>query len=269
MLMMPSRMFQIGFATLAVWWGLIGLQTSWSAAQVQEGIKPAQAGPEAESQAGETDAAKRAAEELVGLRQRAKALSEALEAKKQALTPRLREAQSQVQRLRAALEKAVGLDASKTLEDELHVGQESLSLFEHELALGEEEVTVAESMVTVAEKIEDQRRTKEQQPAEVTNDPLTAQDARVATEEAKVAADKASLAQSKIETLQDDLRNFEKEVADSHVLATTIDLEMKSVAEKLSTHSGGEEKDLLERQLRQARQRAEIVQKRAELTQRQ
>src|SRR5262245_61349730 len=126
MLMMPSRMFHIGLATLAVWWGPTGLHTPWAAVQVQEAIEPAQAKPEAESQAGEADAAKRAAEELVGLRQRAKTLSEALGAKKKTLTPRLREAQGRVQQLRAALEKAIGPEASKTLEEELHVAQESL-----------------------------------------------------------------------------------------------------------------------------------------------
>jgi small conductance mechanosensitive channel len=269
MLMMPSKMFQIGLATLAVWWGLTGLHAPCGAAQGQQASKLAQAKLVEESQAGEADAAKRAAEEILGLRQKAKALSEGLEAKRKALIPRLRQAQSQVQQLRAALERAVGPDASKPLEEELHTSQESLSLLEAELALEEEEVAVAESMVTVVEKLGDQRRTQERQPATVDKGSLTTQDARVATEEANIAAEKASLAQGNIETLQEEGRNLEKEVAESHLLATTIDHEIKNVAEQLSAHSGGEEKDLLERQLRRARQRAEIVQERAELGQRQ
>jgi hypothetical protein len=67
-----------------------------------------------------------------------------------------------VQQLSAALQKAIGPEASKTLEEELRIAQESLALLEHELALGEEEVTVAEGMLTVTEKRAIQRRAKEQ-----------------------------------------------------------------------------------------------------------
>jgi predicted nucleic acid-binding Zn-ribbon protein len=124
--------------------------------------KPVAAKPEGESQAGETAEEEKSAAELAGMRKKAKALGEALEAQKIALAPRVREAQSQVQQLSAALQKAIGPEASKTLEEELRIAQESLSLLEHELALGEEEVTVAEGMLTVTEKRAIQRRAKEQ-----------------------------------------------------------------------------------------------------------
>jgi moderate conductance mechanosensitive channel len=267
--MLLSMVSRIGLVTLVAWGGLISLHVPWSTAQVQELAKPAAAKPAGESHAAEGDEEKKSAAELTGLREKVKALGEAFEAKKQELAPRLREAQSSVQQLSAALQKAIGPDASKALEEELRAAQESLSLLERELALAEEEVTVAEGMVTVAEKHALQRRTKEQKSEVGQDNALTAQDARVATEEAKVAAEKVSLAQGKVETLQDELRALEKEVAESNVLITTVEQEIKSVTEKLSTHSGGEEKDQLERQLRRARRRAQILQKRVELAQRQ
>ena len=66
----------------------------------------------AESQAGEVDEEKKLAAELTGLREKVKAVGEALEAKKKTLAPRVREAQNHVQQVSAALQKAVGPDAS-------------------------------------------------------------------------------------------------------------------------------------------------------------
>ena len=63
--------------------------------------------------------------------------------------------------------------------------------------------------------------------------------------------------------------NLEKELAELHELVPSIDQEIVSITEKLSMHSGGEDKDIFERQLRRAKQRAEMLQKRIELTQRQ
>ncbi len=91
----------------------------------------------------------------------------------------------------------------------------------------------------------------------------------MATTEAKVTAEKVALAQGRVETLQDELRNLEKELAELHMLVPSSDQEIASLTEKLSMHSGGEEKDILERQLQRAKQRAELLQKRIELTQRQ
>jgi moderate conductance mechanosensitive channel len=267
--MIPSRVSRLCLATLVAWWGLIVLRDPGSAAQVQEVTKPVAANAKGESQAGEIDAEQKLAAELAGLRGQVKAVAEALESKKEALAPRVRAAESHVQQVSAALQQAVGPDASTSLEEELRLTQESLSLLERELALAEEEVTVAEGMVMVTEKRAIQRRAKEQKGAEGKDDSLTAQDARVATEEAKVAAEKVSIAQGKVETLQDELRTLEKEVAENTVLGTTIDQEVASVTAQLSTLSGGEEKDILERQLRRAKQRAEMHQKRIELTRRQ
>jgi small-conductance mechanosensitive channel len=267
--MIPSTVGRICMATLVAWWGVIGLRGPWSAAQVQEGTKPIAANANAESPGGELDEEKKSAMELAGLREQVKALGEALESKQKALAPRMREAQSHVQQVSAALQKAIGPDASTALEEELRLAQESLSLLERELALGEEEVTVAEGMVMVTEKRAIQRRAKEHKSAEGKEDFFTAQDARVATEEAKVVVEKAAIAQGRVETLQDELRTLEKEVAENTVRLTTIDHEIASVAERLSMHSGGEEKDILERQLRRGRQRAEMLQRRIELTQRQ
>jgi hypothetical protein len=142
--MIPSMVGHISLATLVAWWGLIVLLEPWSAAQVQEVTKPAAANANAESQAGEIDAETKPAAEPAGLREQVKALGEALESKKKAFAPRVREAQSHVQQVSAALQTAIGPDASRALEEELHLAQESLSLLERELALGEEEVTVAE-----------------------------------------------------------------------------------------------------------------------------
>jgi small-conductance mechanosensitive channel len=267
--MVPSMVSRICLGILVAWWSLLILHEPWSAAQVQEVTKPVAANAKAESQAGEIDEDKKLAAELAGLREKLKTVGEALEAMKKTLTPRVREAQNHVQQLSAALQKAVGPDATTALEGELRLVQEALSLLEHELALGEEEVTVAEGMVMVTEKRALQRRAIEQKSDEGKDDALTAQDAKMATAEAKVAADKVSLAQGRVETLQDELRSLEKELAENNVLVTTVDQEIASLTQKLSAHSGGEEKDVLERQLRGAKQRAEMLQKRIELTQRQ
>jgi len=245
------------------------LHEPWSAGQAQEVSKPVAANANAESQTGEIDEEQKLVAELAALREKLKASGEALEAKQKTLAPRIGEAQSRVQQVSAALQKAVGPDASAALEGELRLAQEALSLLEHELALGEEEVTVAEGMVMVTEKRAIQHRAIGQKRDEGNDNALTAQDARVATAEAKIAAEKAALAQSRVETLQDELRNLEKELAEHHALVPTIDQEIVSITEKLSMHSGGEEKDVLERQLRRAKQRAEMLQKRIELTQRQ
>ena len=124
--------------------------------------KPVAANAKTESQAGEVDERQKLVAELAGLREKLKAAGEALEDKKKTLAPRIRETQSHVQQVSAALQKAVGPDASAALEEELRLAQEALSLLEHELALGEEEVTVAEGMVMVTEKRAMQQRAKEQ-----------------------------------------------------------------------------------------------------------
>ncbi len=162
MSMIPSIMCRICLATLVAWWSLMVLHEPWSAAQAQEGTKPAAANAKAESQTGEIDAEQKLVAELAGLREKLKAAGEALEAKQKTLAPRIRETQSHVQQVSAALQKADGPDASAALEGELRLAQEALSLLEHELALGEEEVTVAESMVLVTEKRAIQQRAKEQ-----------------------------------------------------------------------------------------------------------
>jgi small-conductance mechanosensitive channel len=267
--MIQSLVSHLCLATLVAWWGLVMLHAPWSVAQAVEATKPEAAKSEGGSYVEESDEEKKAAAELIGLREKVKAVAQALETTKKELAPRVREAQSHVQHVRAALQKAIGPDESKALEEELRVAQESLSLLELELALGEEEVTVAEGMVAVAEKRAIQLRATEQQGEEDKDDSLTAQEARVATEEAKIAAERVSLAEGRVGTLQDELYAIEKEVAEHHVLVTTVNQEMKSVTDTLATHSGGEEKDLLERQLRRAKRRAEILQKRTNLIQRQ
>src|SRR5215475_439923 len=147
--MMPSMVSRLCLTILVAWGSLMILHESWSAAQVQEVTKPVAADAKVESQAGEIDAEKKLAAELAGLREKLKAVGEALEAKKKTLTPRVREAQNHVDQVSAALQKAIGPDASTALEGELRLAQESLSLLERELALAEEEVTVAEGMVMV------------------------------------------------------------------------------------------------------------------------
>src|SRR5262245_43441333 len=127
MLMIPSTVGRICLATLVAWWGVIALLGSWSAAQVQEVTKPVAANAKAESPAEEIDEEKKLAAELAGLRAQVKAVGEALESKKKALAPRVREAQSHVQQVNAALEKAIGPDASTALDEELRLAQESLS----------------------------------------------------------------------------------------------------------------------------------------------
>jgi moderate conductance mechanosensitive channel len=266
--MVPSMAFRICVATLVVWWGFAALYEPWSAAQVREVTKPVPANAEAEGQAGEVAAEKKLAAELAGLRDKAKKAGEALEAEKTSLAPRVREAQDRVQQVSAALQKAAGPEASAALEGELRLAQEALALAEQKLALAEEEVTVAEGMVTVTEKQAIQRQAKGQKPAEGTDHALTPQDARMATAEAKVAAEKASLTQGRIETVQDELRGLEYELAEHHVLVTTIDQEIAGITENLAVHPGGEEKVGLERQLRLAKQRADLTQKRIDLTQR-
>jgi small-conductance mechanosensitive channel len=265
--MIPSLVSRICLTTLVAWWGLMSLHAPWSAAQVQEAVKPAAATAEGESHAGDGDEEKKSAADLTGSREKVKALGEAFDAKKKELAPRMREAQSRVQQVTAALQKAIGPDASKALEEELHTAQDSLALLEQELALAEEEVNVAEGMVMVAQKRAIQRRAQEQQGIAAQDKILTAQDARVATEEAKVAADKVFLAQGKVETLQADLRAREVEAAESTVLVTAAEQEIKDLTAQLATHTGGEEKDQLERQLRRARQRGEVLQKRSALAQ--
>jgi predicted nucleic acid-binding Zn-ribbon protein len=155
--MVPSMVSRICLAVLVAWWSLMILHEPWSAAQVQEVTKPVAANAKAEGQAGEIDAEKKLAAELAGLREKLKTVAEALEAKKKNLAPRVREAQNHVQQLSAALQKAVGPNASTALEGELRLAQEALSLLEHELALGEEEVTVAEGMVMVTERLSGNR----------------------------------------------------------------------------------------------------------------
>jgi small conductance mechanosensitive channel len=256
------------WATLVVWWSFTLLHDPWSATQAQEVSQPVPVQVNAESQAGEIDAEKKLAAEVARLREQLKKAAEALEARKKALTPRVSAAQSHLQQVNTALQKAVGSAAAAALQGDLHLAQEALSLLEHELALAEEEVSVAEGMVTVTEKLAIQRHAKQEESDEGTDQVLTAQDARVVTAEAKVAADKASLAQGRIETLQDEFRNLEKELAELHMLVPTLDQETARIAEKLSMQPGGEEQDVLERQLRQAKQGAEMLQKRIELTQR-
>jgi moderate conductance mechanosensitive channel len=258
---------RICMAALVACWGLISLLAPWSAAQVQDATTPAAEQPAGESHVAESDEEKKSAAELMGLREKLKTLAEALAAKQSELMPRVREAQINVQQAAAALQKAIGPDDSKILEEELRLAQESLSLLEQELALAEEEVMVAETMVAVAEKRVMLRVVKEQQGTEDNDNIPTAQEARLATEEAEVAAERVTLAQGKMETLKTELRALEREVAESNVLVATVDQEIKSVAEQLSTHSGGEEKDQLERQLRRAKRRVEVLQKRTELTQ--
>jgi small-conductance mechanosensitive channel len=267
--MISSTGFRICLAMLLAWWGLIALPAPGSAGQVPEAAKPAVANPQGEGHAGEGDEEQRVAAELASLKAKVKALSEALEANKKQLAPRLREAQSHVQQLTAALQKAIGPDASKALEDDLLLAQESLALLERELALAEEEVTVAEGMAMVAEKRVVQRRAQEQTAQNDEGKTLTAQDARVATEESKVAADKVSLAQGKVEALQADLRTLEFEAAESQELVDANEREIRDLTARLEAHSGGEEKDRLEHQRHRARQRGDVLGKRAVLVQRQ
>jgi hypothetical protein len=181
----------------------------------------------------------------------------------------VREAQTSVQQAAAALLKAIGPDESKYLEEELRLAQESLSLLEREIALADEEVTVAEGMFMVAEKRAMLHLLKEPKGEGDQEKTLTAQDARVATEEAKVAAEGVYIAQGKMEALQDELQTLEKELAESKVLVATGEQEVKHLTAQLIAHTGGEGKDQLERELRRARRRAEILQKRTEVTQRQ
>ena len=107
---------RICLAILVAWWSLMILHEPWSAAQAQEVTKPVAANAKAESQAGEIDEDKKLAAELAGLREKLKTAGEALEAKKKTLAPRIRETQNHVQQLSAALQKAVGPDASTALE---------------------------------------------------------------------------------------------------------------------------------------------------------
>ena len=211
--MISSMMSRFCLVTLVAWWGFMFLHTPWSAAQLQEVNTPTDAKPEGGVTAREGDEEKKSAAELIGLKEKVEALAQAFEAKKTELTPRIREMQLNAQQAAAALQRAIGPDESKALEEELRAAQEALSLLEQELAMAEEEVRVAEGMLTVAEKRAMQRRAKEQ--ASEADKALTAQEARVATEEAEVAAEKVSLAEGKVASLQAELRALEKEAAEN------------------------------------------------------
>ena len=80
--MIPSMVSRTCLATLVAWWGLMVLHDPWSAARAQEVTKPVAAKPEGESQAGETAEEEKSAAELAGMRKKAKALGEAMEAQK-------------------------------------------------------------------------------------------------------------------------------------------------------------------------------------------
>jgi small conductance mechanosensitive channel len=251
------------------WWGLVTLQLPGRAAQVPEAAKPAVINPSGESHTPEGAEQHESAAELAGLQDKLKTLSTAFEAKKQELAPRMREAQSRVQQLTEKLQKAGGPGLSKTLEEELRLAQESLALLERELAVAGEEVTVAEGVAMVAEKRAKQQRVKGQQLHVDGGKTLTAQDARVATEEAKVAADKVTVVQGKVETLQTDLRALEGEAVESQELVSANEREISAITQRLEARPGGDEQAQLEQQLRMAKQRGDVLQKRLALLQRQ
>ena len=113
--MVSSRGCRICLAILLTCWGLMWLQASGSSAQVPEAAKPTVANSLEESHAAEGNEEQKSAAELAGFKDKVKTLNEAFETKKKELAPRLREAQSRVQQLTAALQKASGPDASKGL----------------------------------------------------------------------------------------------------------------------------------------------------------
>ena len=134
--MPQSRVLRICSVMLAAWWGLTSPLVPGSTAQLQEATKPAAEKPAADSPTVAGDVDKKAAVELTALKEKVRRLKEAFEATKKDFVPRLREAQISVQQATAALQRAVGPDESKLLEDELHMAQASLSSLEREMALG-------------------------------------------------------------------------------------------------------------------------------------
>ena len=74
---------------------------------------------------------------------------------------------------------------------------------------------------------------------------------------------KSSLAQGKEESLQADLRALELEAAKSEERVNTNEQEIKDLNARLEARSGAEEKGQLTHQLGQAKQRGDLLQKRA------
>jgi len=207
-------------------------------------------------------------EEQAALEAKLQNATQALEAVKKELLPRMAEAENTIQYVSTALEKAVQPQEIKRFEEELRLEGEWQSLLQAEITLAEEEVQVAEGLLQMVQKREVLSAQKAQREETLKSQSFSPQDAKVATTEAALATERAALGRGKVDMLQAELMSLEQESAELKSEASRMAHDVASSGQKQDSAGDGSPTALPAHEIELTTRRARVAQKKAEIAQR-